>query len=225
MEQRERIGDYQEGIRSAIEGFLVNVWTALPGIVQSFDPGKMTLVVQPAIRAAVRDSKGKQTWVELPLLLDVPVVFPAGGGFCLTLPIQQGDEVLVVFASRCMDAWWQSGGIQNQIEFRLHDLSDGFAIPGPRSVPNAFSGISTNTAQLRNLDGSAYIELAAGGVVNIVAPGGVNINGATAITGDVAVTGKIDATKEITAKGTHTVSAHIHGGVQSGGSNTAPPTG
>lgn len=45
------------------------------------------------------------------------------------------------------------------------------------------------------------------------------------LTGDVKVTGKIDATDEITAKGSHTVSAHKHGGVTAGAAQTATPTG
>lgn len=42
--------------------------------------------------------------------------------------------------------------------------------------------------------------------------------------GNVAVNGAIVATGEITAKSMHTVLAHVHGGVQAGGSQTATPT-
>ncbi len=59
----------------------------------------------------------------------------------------------------------------------------------------------------------------AGHVVNIVAPGGVNING------NVSVTGTVTASAEVTANGGHTVSAHKHGGVQTGSGQTATPTG
>lgn len=225
MDQRERIADFQEGIQAAINGKLASLWTAMPGIVRSFNPAQGTVVVQPAINARVlivdpaNASQTTQKWVSLPQLLDVPVVFLGGGGFVATFPIANGDEALVIFASRCIDSWWQNGGIQNQAELRMHDLSDGFAIVGPRSLPKMIPGLSTTSAKLRTVDGTAYIELAAGGVVNIVAPGGVNING------NVATTGTIGATQEITAKGTHTVSAHTHSGVQTGGGTTGPPTG
>src|SRR5579872_371166 len=225
MDQRERIADFEEGIRAAINGSLAALWTAIPGIVQSFNSEQGTVVVQPSINARVLtvnptdSSKTIQKWVTLPQLLDVPVVFLGGGGIVATIPIANGYEALVIFASRCIDSWWQNGGIQNQAELRMHDLSDGFAIVGPRSLPKMIPGVSTTSAKLRTVDGTAYIELAAGGVVNIVAPGGVNINGAT------AVTGTLQATQEITAKGTHTVSAHTHGGVQTGGGTTGPPTG
>lgn len=219
MEQRERIQDFEEGLRSAILGMIKEVWTALPGIVQSVK-ANMTCTVQPTIKAQLVSPKnGQITWQTLPVLVDVPLVFLVGGGFAVTVPVKEGDEVLVVFAARCINAWWQNGGIQNQGDIQFHDMNDGFAIPGPRSLPNIIPSFSLNSARMTTLDGSSYLELAPGGVINIVAPGGVNINGA------VAVTGTIGASGEITAKGTHTVSAHIHGGVQAGGANTAPPTG
>ena len=237
-DQRERVAEFQESIRAAILGLLAEAWTALPGIVQSFDPDEMTVQVQPAMQIRVRPEKGNPIWKKLPVLIHCPVVFPSAGGFALTLPIQNGDEVLIMFASRCIDAWWQQGGTDGQPpELRMHDLSDGFVIPGPVSKPQVLSNVSTSTAQLRTKDGNAYIELTADHKVNIVAPGGVSINGNVEIEGttkldekltveaDVSVSGTVTATDEITAKNTHTVSAHIHGGVSTGGGNTGTPTG
>lgn len=218
MDQRERIGDLEEGIKAAISDFLARTWTCLPAIVQSVNLEKMTIQALPTIRAYVRQSNGVQDWVQLPAIPDVPILFPAAGQFALTLPIAVGDEVLLIFADRCIDSWWQNGGVQNQFELRMHDLSDAFAIPGPRSLPNVIPSISSDSAQLRTLDGSAYIELAPGGIVNIVAPGGVNI------TGDVMVTGTVTGTEDGVFDGI-SVDEHVHGGVQSGGDMTGPPTG
>jgi len=218
MDQRERIGDREEGLRSQIEDFLINTWTAIPGIVQSYNAAQNTVSVQPAIKARIKQVNGSFQWVNLPLLQDVPVVFPGGGNFIATFPIKQGDECIVVFSCRSIDGWWQQGGVQLQTTIRQHDLSDGFAFVGPRSLPAmaAIPNISTTTAQLRTLDGTSFIELAPGGVINIKAAGGVN------------VTGPLTATGEITAKqgaGNHTVSAHIHGGVTTGAGSTGTPTG
>lgn len=153
---------------------------AIPGIIQSFDASAQTVTVQPAIREKINND-GTETWTEIPLLVDVPIVIPRAGGYALTLPVKQGDECLVVFGDMCMDGWWQSGGIQNQVECRRHDLSDGFAIVGIWSQPKVLPGYSTSTAQLRNEAGSAYVEIA-GGTINIVGDvinlkaGRVNIN-------------------------------------------------
>lgn len=206
--------DPLEWVNIALGSALSKIWTSLPGIIQSFDPDAMTVTVQPAIRALVRDETGAQVETDLPLLLDCPVQFPAGGGCTLTFPVAQGDECLVVFASRCIDAWWQSGGIQNQAELRMHDLSDGFALLGFRSQPRVIPAISTTAAQLRSDDGSTFVEVAPGGAVTITAPAGLTING------DVKVNGKVTATGDVKA-GAISLEQHKHPG-DSGGTTGEP---
>jgi hypothetical protein len=75
------------------------------------------------------------------------------------MPIVKGDECLVVFGDMCIDAWWSLGGVQNQLERRRHDLSDGFAILGTFSQPNVITDYSTTSAQLRSLDGKTVIDV------------------------------------------------------------------
>ena len=159
MDRRERLDDPVEAQRAALDGRQAEIWTALPGIFQSFDPEALTAAVQPAIRGEVTGETGAARAVDMPLLVDVPVVFPHGGGYSLTFPIRQGDECLVVFASRCMDAWWQSGGVQSPAEGRMHDLSDGFAIPGPWSQVTKIGSVSASAVQLRSDDGASYVEI------------------------------------------------------------------
>ena len=105
----------------------------MPGIVQSVDLATMTCSVQPAIQGTIELEDGSLQTTNYPLLIHVPIIFPRAGNFIITLPLAAGDEVLVSWACRCIDAWWQSGGIQRPMEARMHDLSDGFAIPGPTS--------------------------------------------------------------------------------------------
>ena len=74
-----------------------------------------------------------------------------------------------MFASRCIDAWWQSGGYNNKpLEFRMHDLSDGFAIPGPRSLPKAAlvtGGASATDLVIRTNEGTTYLSLTSAGKI------------------------------------------------------------
>lgn len=198
MDRRERFGDANEAMLAILEGWQAALWTAIPGIVQSFDPVKMTCVIQPSVQALVRSkddssplpgaivAKVPWWWVTMTLLVDVPVVFQNGGGFMLTFPVAPGDEALVVFSSRCIDAWWQSGDVQPQAELRMHDLSDGFAFIGPRSQPRVLGGISTDSVQLRTEAGTTFIELKEG-----------EIN----ITGHVNITGGVTASEDVVASG------------------------
>jgi hypothetical protein len=221
MLQIERFNSLQIAIEQALKGFQANLWTALPCIVQSYNAAKGTVSVQPAIRLWVTTLNGANGWLTIPPLVDIPVCYMGGGGFVTTYPIQAGDEALVIFASRCIDSWWQQGGVQNQFELRSHDISDGFALIGPRSQANLIPNVSTTSAQFRSLDGSTYVEIAGGQVVNIHAPSGVNITGSLSVNGDVSITGKATATGEVQGAGIK-LSVHKHISAASG-SPTGPP--
>lgn len=172
MRRLERINSTNEALLAALQGWQSGIWTALPAIVQSFDPVAGTVTAVPSIQAQFLQQDGSWKWVTMPLLADVPVIFPSGGGFTWTFPIAQNDECLVVFSSRCIDDWWQTGQIGLQPELRMHDLSDGFAIVGPRSKPKALSGVSTTSVVLRDNAGNMKIEMT---------PTTININATTAV--------------------------------------------
>ncbi|MDQ7094224.1 Gp138 family membrane-puncturing spike protein [Desulfosporosinus sp. PR] len=177
----------------------VDLRSAMPGIVQSFDPVEQTVTVQPAIQERIIDDSGNVNMVNLPLLLDVPVCFIGGGGYTMTFPIQKGDECLVIFGDQCIDSWWSNGGVQAPIEQRRHDLSDAFAVVGLRSQPRRLSNYSTISTQIRSDDGNQYIDLS---------PNGIAIKGNVSIEGTLTASG-INMT-------THTHTAPADGGTTSG---------
>ena len=152
-----------------------NLRVAMPGIIQSFDATTQTATVQLALREKIRDLNGNIKQVEFPLLLDVPIVLPRAGAFILTMPVQKGDECLVIFADMCIDAWFIYSGVQNQLEKRRHDLSDAFAVLGCWSQPNKINNYSMSSAQLRNESGTSYVEIK-DDEINIVSPT-VKVNG------------------------------------------------
>lgn len=162
-------------LRVAMEGMRTGLWTSMPGLIEAFDPATLTATVQLTIKGVVTGQDGQARFVNMPLLVDVPVHFPRGGNCTLTFPVTQGDECLVVFAARCIDSWWQSGGVQVPMEPRMHDLSDGFAFVGFFSQATKIP-VSTASAQLRSNDGTTFIDLnPATQKVRIVAPGGFDV--------------------------------------------------
>lgn len=179
MDVRQHLDDPSTAMAMETRKRQSQMWTAIPGIIQSFDLVKMTCEVQPAIQGTKADPKtGATSHHDMPLLVDCPVCFPSGGGAILTFPIAEGDECLVVFSSRCIDVWWQQGGVQPPMSQRMHSLSDGFAILGARSQAKAVAGISTTTTQLRSVDGTTCIELNTGAQsITLTAPGGINLIG------------------------------------------------
>lgn len=112
-------------IGNAIQAVLNNVHTATIGIVQAFDSTTGKAAIQPAINKQF--SEGPEP---MPVLYNVPIIFPRGQGFSLSFPVVQGDYVLVVFCERSIDLWKSVGGQVNPNDYRKFDLSDGIAIPG-----------------------------------------------------------------------------------------------
>jgi len=223
MDRRERYQNEEETLRLAMASLQARVWTALPGIVQSFDAAKMTCRVLPTINGRARNPDGTYRSVAMPTLLDCPVMFPGGGGATLTFPVKAGDECLVVFSSRCIDAWWSSGKALDPPEYRMHNLSDGFALVGVRSQPRAFA-VNTSKVELRSDDGATYVQLdPAGKVVKVTAPNGINLNGVTIdSSGNLNCPATVTATTDVVGGGKH-LKTHTHSGVTTGGGVTGPP--
>lgn len=206
----ERFDDPNEQLQSAMENALANTRCAMPGIIQSFDPQKQTASVQPALTEKIKIGNEEPHTENLPLLSDVPVQFPRAGGYCITLPVKAGDECLLIFGDMCIDGWWQSGGIQDQVERRRHDLSDAMALVGITSVPRVVPGYSPDTIQIRSDDGGTYIEIDKPNI-NILAD-------------TVTITGKLVVTEEATIHGI-AFTPHQHSNVMPGGGLSGPPVG
>jgi len=224
MDQREREGDFQEMLLTALDALQARLWTSIPGIIETFYPEDQTADVQISIMGQIQNIvDGSWSDVAITLLPKCPVEFPSGGGFTLTFPVEQGDECVVEFSKATIDAWWQNGGVQPMGRYRVHDLSDGICRVGVRSKPRVLSGISTTTVQLRSDDGEAYVELASGHICNVVAPGGINLNGVTIdSSGNIATPGGINATGDILGEGVN-IKTHVHSGVTTGSGDTGPP--
>lgn len=116
----------REKLRSDV---MFNLRCCIPCIVQSYDPEKGTVECQPAVREKIINQNEENEYRNLPLLLNVPVVFPSNSEYAVTFPLKKGDECLVLFSDLSIDNFWQKGNVQNPIEDRRHDLSDGIAIP------------------------------------------------------------------------------------------------
>lgn len=191
MDNRELLNDSEETLRIAFDGRLSKVWTSIPCKVISINWAEMTISAQPMIQGVVEDESGNTTYVNLPILGDVPIIFQSAGGFTITLPIKIGDECLIMLASRCIDAWWQSGTISVPMESRMHDLSDGFALIGPKSLPNVISNISQTGLQIRKDDGTSYIEMANDGKIKLVSSLEIDVTGNMKVTGTISATGDV----------------------------------
>jgi len=128
------------------------------GTVKSFNPTNQTITATINYKKSYfvkkEGLKYDVEWKSYPILMDVPVVCMGGGGWSLTFPIAEGDECLILFNDRALDTWWSSGQVTQLPSSRLHSFSDGIAIVGVRSVPNALPNYDMTRAVLSSNGGA-----------------------------------------------------------------------
>lgn len=211
-------------MREMIDSALADVHTCCPAIIDSFDASTMTVRAKPSIRKLLFPDGENAQWVDLPVLVDVPLCVMSGNGYALTFPIASGDECLLFFAERSFDNWHDQGDVNVQAAMRKHSLSDAFALVGVRSKPSVLTNYNTSDVELRSADAQTRIRLNASEIhleqggnkvdmtsseIALTAPT-VKINGALHVTGDVT-------------SGSISLEHHIHPGVQTGGGVTGVP--
>jgi hypothetical protein len=149
---------------------------AIPAfLTDDMDPATQTVTVQIAIQELVRTTNGP-AYMDVPPVVFVPIGVQRAGGFSSTLPLKKGDEGFLVFFDACVDFWWTNGqgssppptmpkgaqasGSQRQNELRRHYVHDCVFMPCLWSQPNLLPDYSTDSAQLRADDGTAFVDVA-----------------------------------------------------------------
>lgn len=170
-------------VRQAVLYQLNNLHTCLPAAIVSYDFTVQKATVQPLLNKVWADG----TTMVMPLLENVPVVFPRSGGASLTFPVNSGDTCMLLFSERSMDLWLSVGGQVNPDDNRKFDLSDAIAIMGlyPFSQP---SQAINNTDVLLTFQNSS---------ITIKANGDIVINTAGTIALGNSVTELLDVVSQI----------------------------
>jgi hypothetical protein len=116
--------------------------------------------VLPTLQRNVLDADGEAIDEAYPLVYMVPVGYPQGGGFFISLPLRVGDIVLLVFAERSLDNWIEScaPGKQTPIkpgDLSMHSLEGAVALPcGPAPRAALLTGVDPADVVLGKADGS-----------------------------------------------------------------------
>lgn len=240
-------GGFERSQDAASQALSLALRVALPCRVVSFDADRQTVSAQPEIAQLLSDESTE----DYPVLLDVPVFVQRGGKYVATMPIAEGDPCLVIFGDRCIDAWFSGGSGAAPADFRMHDLSDGFAIVGFSPIPQAVKGYNANSAEMRSLDGTQTVKLDPDGTITnanpagstvlnaagqfiINAPGGIFLNGNTLLAGNLGTnpgfggTGMVTLAADLVTSGNVTagsVSLRGHSHANPEGGNVGPPFG
>jgi hypothetical protein len=118
---------------AAVHAAMAGLRTMLPGKVVRYDAALQQADVQPLIKDWFLDEGEERVVEDLPVVPNVPVVFPGAGGFRVTFPVAVGDTVALLFSCSSLDRWLdQGGGPVDPGIYHRHALMDAVAIPGLR---------------------------------------------------------------------------------------------
>lgn len=218
--RNQNISNLPSIVKLGIEEYIKNMHTSMPGIIESFNSVTQTCSVQPAIKRIFKHEDGETTLLiptNLPLLINVPVVFPRGGGFSMTFPVAKGDECRLDFSERCIDLWHEFGGVQKPGARRFHNLSDAIATVGLSSKPNKIPNFDPDNIQIKKDDGTAVITVYADGNIRFKADTKVTIEtpdteltGNTVVKGNLTVEGNTALGATVTSNGVNISETHVH---------------
>ena len=170
---REFFGRRKQEIKNELNVCLV-------GIIESFNSTEQTASINIAFKKVLKAGNPLENGlvtdkiIEYPLLVRCPVVILNGGGGHITFPIAKGDVCLVFFCDKDMDNWFASGAILPPNSERIHDISDGFALVGPKSLKASLSGYLSDTVELYS---AAMMRLKALEAMDIVSSADVILRG------------------------------------------------
>lgn len=128
-------------ISDSIESRLSEVHVAMPGEIVSYDDATGLASVRPSLQRRYLET---DKLVDLPVINNVPIMHPRGGGALIKFAMIKGDPVTLIFSERSLDRWITTGGKVDPQDTRKHALSDAFAYPGgyPKSKPQTDATIT-----------------------------------------------------------------------------------
>ena len=156
--------DFKAVIEKVIDSYMSDIHTAMPGIIRSYDPKTKTATVQPTVQQTMDDG----SYLTLPMIYNVPVIFPGSATATVQFPLNANDECLLIFSEMSLEQWVNAAG--NQLvtdggDPRQYSLTDGFCIPGCFSPSNP-SLLGTGKG-LEIIYKGAQIQIDDNGIVNV----------------------------------------------------------
>lgn len=170
-------------------GAFSSVHTSIPATVVKYDEGTHRAQVKPSVRMLM--DNGVQ--IELPELMDVPVVFPSGKFFDLDFPLDKNDGVLLLFSEQDISSWKKGDSPAVPATASRFNLDSAIAIPGCSPKPSK---------------GKARISIDKDGVITWTAKKFV-FDGQVIAKGDIIARGDVFCGPEPAGPGV-SLSQHIH---------------
>lgn len=152
--------------RRILDARLLDLHTALPCEVQSFDATAQTIDVKPMVKAAVQARDDSEFEESYPLIRSVPVIYPRSGNYFVAFELAKGDIVTVVFNEWSIDRFRNTGSEGHPIDTQRHGFGGAVAFPGGPYPTN--SPISeTISGLVVGKDGGTLLRIGSDGIAKL----------------------------------------------------------
>lgn len=116
--------EFAQQIENVVREATYDIHTALPGIIEAFDPASGMAVVKPQATMVMKNG----TKLNYPAIVKVPVIFPRGQNTVIAYPVIPGDGCMVIVSENDMKPW-MSHGKETDSDMKF-DLTNAVCIPG-----------------------------------------------------------------------------------------------
>lgn len=126
----------------------------LPAKVERYDNTLQQVDAQPLLKKKFTDENGIIRSENLPVIPNIPVLFPGSNGFSVTFPVSKGDTVLLVFCDQSLDEWLSQDDTVDPKDNTRNSLTNAFAIVGLRSFKKPLASAPTDRMTLGKDNGT-----------------------------------------------------------------------
>ena len=149
------------------KGFLQKINCVKVGKISSFDATNQTATVEID---------------GYPTLANVPVSFICGANFSIQIPVESGDDCIVLFSDADLDNWIEGKGAEPAFGQDAHGLNGAVALLGIKNILTKIDNYITSGIRVKYKD-----------TVLEVTDSGVFVDGNLSVSGDIVSTGKMEA--------------------------------
>lgn len=147
-------GEKQDEVTPTLAGMLQNAMKAvsqemrvsMPGEVIRYDHKKQLVDVKPYFKRKYNDGVVQDS----PIIYNVPLAIQRAGASFISMPVEKGHTVLLVFADRSLEKWLSNGEHGEPGDTRTHHLSDAIAYPGGYPFSNPAEVHNPNDVIVKN---------------------------------------------------------------------------
>ena len=149
------------------KGFLQKINCVKVGKISSFDATNQTATVEID---------------GYPTLANIPVSFICGANFSIQIPVESGDDCIVLFSDSDLDNWIEGKGAEPAFGQDAHGLNGAVALLGIKNILTKIDNYITSGIRVKYKD-----------TVLEVTDNGVFVDGNLSVSGDIVSTGNMEA--------------------------------